>query len=40
MIFENLTNLDLLVGKEFLFVAPKLVGGTASPVRALAIIMP
>ena len=41
VIFENLTNLDLLVGKEFLFVgAPlKLVGGTASPVRALAIIM-
>jgi len=41
VIFENLTNLDLLVGREFLFVgAPlKLVGGTASPVRALAIIM-
>ena len=42
VIFENLTNLDLLIGREFLFVgAPlKLVGGTASPVRALAIIMP
>jgi len=41
-IFENLTNLDLLQGKKFLFVgAPlKLVGGTASPVRAIAIIMP
>jgi len=39
-IFENLANLEKLVGKKFLFVgAPlKLVEGTASPVRALAII--
>lgn len=40
-IFENLVNLEALTGKKFLFVAAplKLVGGTGSPVRALAIIM-
>ncbi len=40
-IFENLQNLDKLLGKKFLFVGLplKLVGGTASPVRAAAIII-
>jgi len=40
-IYENLINLDKVVGKKFLFVGLplKLVGGTASPVRAVAIIM-
>lgn len=39
-IYENLSNLDKIVGKKVLFVgAPlKLVEGTASPVRALAIV--
>jgi arylformamidase len=39
-IYENLANLDKVLGKDFLFVgAPlMLVGGSASPVRALAII--
>jgi len=39
-IYENLTNLHLLVGRKFLFVgAPlKLVGATATPVRAVAIL--
>jgi len=39
-IYENLVNLDKLVGKKALFIgAPlKLVGGTASPVRALALL--
>lgn len=40
-IYENLTNLDKLVGKKFLFVGLplKLVGATATPVRAVAIIL-
>jgi kynurenine formamidase len=40
-IYENLTNLDKLLNKEFLFVGAPLylVGGSASPVRALAIVM-
>jgi kynurenine formamidase len=39
-IYENLCNLEKLVGKDFLFIGVplKLVGGSASPVRALAII--
>ncbi|MGA2628159.1 MAG: hypothetical protein ABSF63_13990 [Candidatus Bathyarchaeia archaeon] len=39
--FPNLNNLDKLLGKEFLFVgAPLLlVGGSASPVRALGVIL-
>jgi arylformamidase len=39
-VYENLTNLDKLVGKKFFFVgAPlRLAGGSASPVRALAIV--
>ena len=39
-VYENLTNLDKLVGKKFFFVgAPlRLTGGSASPVRALAIV--
>ncbi len=39
-IYENLTNLDKLIEKKFLFVGLplKLVGGTGSPVRAVAII--
>jgi arylformamidase len=39
-IFENLANLDRLLRKEFVFVgAPiPLVGGTGSPVRALALL--
>jgi arylformamidase len=39
-IYENLANLDKLLDREFLFVgAPlKLVGGSASPTRALAVI--
>ncbi len=40
-VYENLNNLDKLVNKEFLFVgAPlRLIGGSASPVRALAVIL-
>jgi arylformamidase len=40
-VYENLNNLDKLLNKEFLFVgAPlRLVGGSASPVRALAVIL-
>jgi kynurenine formamidase len=40
-IYENLNNLDKLLNKDFLFVgAPlRLVGGSASPVRALAVIL-
>ncbi len=40
-IYENLNNLDQLLNKEFLFVgAPlRLIGGSASPVRALAVIL-
>lgn len=40
VIFENLTNLEKLLGKEFTFVgAPLLLhGGSASPVRAFALI--
>jgi kynurenine formamidase len=40
-VYENLNNLDKLLNKEFLFVgAPlRLVGGSASPVRALAVII-
>jgi len=40
-VYENLNNLDELLNKDFLFVgAPlRLVGGSASPVRALAIIL-
>ena len=37
---QQLSNLDKLVGKEFLFVATplKMLGGTASPVRPIAIV--
>ncbi len=40
VVYENLSNLDKLVGKNFYFVgAPlRLYGGSASPVRALALI--
>jgi arylformamidase len=40
-VYENLNNLDKLLNRDFIFVgAPlRLVGGSASPVRALAIIM-
>lgn len=40
VIYENLTNLDSLLGKRFLFVGLPLplVDGSASPVRAVAII--
>jgi kynurenine formamidase len=40
-VYENLNNLDKLLNKDFVFVgAPlRLVGGSASPVRAIAIIM-
>jgi len=40
-IYENLINLDKLVGKKFLFVGLplKLVGGTATPVRAAALLL-
>lgn len=39
-IFENLTNLEKLVGKEFLFIALplKIEGGSGSPVRAVAVL--
>jgi arylformamidase len=39
-VFENLWNLDRVTGKDFIFVgAPlRLLGGSASPVRALAIV--
>lgn len=41
MIFENLANLDRVMGKKFLFVgAPlALVGGSASPCRAIALVL-
>ncbi len=40
-VFENLWNLDKLLGKDFYFVgAPlRLYGGSASPVRALALVL-
>jgi arylformamidase len=40
MIFENLANLDRVMGKKFLFVGVPLalVGGSASPCRAIAIV--
>jgi kynurenine formamidase len=40
VIFENLTNLELVKGREFMFYAfpLKIVKGSASPVRAVAII--
>lgn len=40
-IYENLNNLELLIGKRFLFVGTPLAlsGGSASPVRAVAIVM-
>jgi len=40
-VYENLNNLDKLLKRDFLFIgAPlRLVGGSASPVRALAVIM-
>lgn len=40
-VYENLNNLDQLLNKEFLFIgAPlRLIGGSASPVRALAVIL-
>jgi arylformamidase len=40
-VYENLTNLDKILEKNFLFVGAPLAlyGGSASPVRALAIIM-
>lgn len=40
VIYENLTNLDALLDKKFLFVGLplSLAGGSASPVRAIAII--
>ena len=39
-VYENLTNLDKVLGKNFLFIGAPLAlgGGTASPVRALAIL--
>ncbi|MFI5421534.1 MAG: cyclase family protein, partial [Nitrososphaerales archaeon] len=39
-VYENLTNLEKLLGRKFFFVgAPlPLTGGSASPVRALAIV--
>ena len=41
MVFENLANLERVMGKRFLFVGLPffLVGGTASPCRAVAIVM-
>ena len=40
-VYENLANLDRLLGKEFVFVGAPLAlfGGSASPVRALAIVL-
>ncbi len=40
-IYENLINLDKLINKKFLFIGLplKLVEGTASPVRAVAVLM-
>jgi arylformamidase len=40
-VYENLTNLDKLIGKNFFFIgAPlKLTGGSASPVRAMALLL-
>ena len=39
-VYENLSNLDKLLGRKFFFVgAPlRLIGGSASPVRALALV--
>ncbi len=39
-VYENLWNVDKLIGKDFFFVGPplRLAGGTASPVRALALV--
>ncbi|WP_456367448.1 cyclase family protein [Thermococcus sp.] len=39
-VFENLVNLELLLGKEFTFIAfpLKIEGGSGSPVRAVAIL--
>lgn len=39
-IFENLTNLELLLGKEFTFMAfpLRIKGGSGSPVRAVAVL--
>ncbi len=39
-VYENLTNLDKLIGKDFIFVGAPLAleGGSASPVRALALV--
>jgi kynurenine formamidase len=40
MVFENLANLDRVMGKKFYFVGAPLflVGGSASPVRAVALV--
>lgn len=40
-IFENLVNLEGLIGKKFIFVGLplKLVDGTASPIRAIALVL-
>jgi arylformamidase len=40
VVYENLANLERLLEKEFVFVAPplKFVGGSASPVRAVALV--
>ncbi len=39
-IFENLTNLDVLLGREFTFIAfpLRIEGGSGSPVRAVAVV--
>ena len=41
VIFENLANLDRVMGKKFLFIGVPLalVGGSASPCRAMALVM-
>jgi arylformamidase len=41
MVFENLANLDRVMGKRFLFVGVPLalIGGSASPVRAIALVL-
>ncbi len=41
VIFENLANLDRVMGKKFLFIGVPLalVGGSASPCRAIALVM-
>ncbi|USG99184.1 cyclase family protein [Thermococcus argininiproducens] len=40
LIFENITNLEMLIGKRFTFIGMplKIKGGSGSPVRAVAII--